>query len=136
LIWLKRLLPFVILGATAFGYHLWDKSTAERRRAEQDRLAHLTARIWVATAEFRDNPERFLAYRDSLIAAAGLSHDAVFAFLDRYSDDPEALLPLSRQISDLVDSIYKVEDSLSREAKIRAHDSTLRSQGKPRSVGE
>ena len=136
MIWLKRLLPFIVLGATAYGYYLWDKTTTERHLAEQDRLALLTARIWVATAEYRDDPERFLAYRDSLVAAAGLSHDKVFDFLDQYSDDPEGLLPFSQQISDLVDSIYRVDDSLAREAKIRAHDSTQAAQGKPRSVGE
>ena len=83
----------------------------------------MTAQVWVATAVYRDEPERFLEYRDSLISASGLSRDDVFDFLDRYQSDPEMLLPLSRDIRKKVDSIYRAADSLRREAKIRAHDS-------------
>jgi hypothetical protein len=123
LIWLKRLLPFVIIGITILGYHLWDRWRTEKEENEQNRVALVTAQVWVATAKYRDDPEAFLAYRDSLLEASGVPGERVMAFLEQHSDVSENMLPFARRVQALVDSLARIEDSLLREAKIQAHDS-------------
>ena len=64
MIWLKRILPLVLIGAA---WHFYTTYT-ENQIAENERLAHqyarVTAQVWLATAEYRnDNPE-FVRVRD------------------------------------------------------------------------
>ncbi len=123
MIWLKRLVPFLVIAAGWFGYTFWTDSSAAQRQAEEDRLARVTAQVWIATAKYRDDPDRFLAYRDSLLDAYNVPREEVFSFLDRREDQPEEMLPFAREVQRLVDSLKRVEDSLHREARIQAHDS-------------
>jgi hypothetical protein len=124
LIWLKRLLPIIILAAAYGGYHLWDKWSTQRTAREQDRVALVTAQAWIATAKYRNNPERYLEYRDSLLAASGVSRDQVEGFLERRGDPPEEILPFARQVHHFVDSLYRIEDSVARDSGRPARDST------------
>ena len=121
LIWLKRLLPVIVLTATVGLYFLWDKWSAQRQLQEQDRVALVTAQAWIATAKYRNDPERYIQYRDSLLKASGVAREEVFGFLERTGDPPEELLPFARRVQALVDSLYRIEDSV---LKSQNHDST------------
>ena len=123
MIWFKRLLPFAAIVLIWLAYNIWDRSVTKRQKEEEDRLALVTAQVWVGTAKYRDDPERYLAYRDSLLDASGVPRERVFAFLKQREDQPEELLPFAQEVRRLVDSLCQVEDSLYREARIRAHDS-------------
>jgi len=122
LIWLKRLLPIIVLAVAAGGYFLWDKWSTQRAAQEQDRVALVTAQAWIATAKYRNAPERYIAYRDSLMAASGVSRDQVLGFLESAGDPPEEILPFARQVHKLVDSLFRIEDSVARE---RGRDSAV-----------
>jgi hypothetical protein len=124
LIWLKRLLPIIVLAAAFGGYFLWDKWHTQRELAEMDRVALVTAQAWIATAKYRNDPERYLQYRDSLLEASGVQRERVLGFLESAGDQPEELLPFARKVQELVDSLYRIEDSVLKVAERQTRNST------------
>ncbi|MCX6833732.1 MAG: hypothetical protein NTW07_01130 [candidate division Zixibacteria bacterium] len=112
MIWLKRLLPIIVLAVAVGVYLLWGKWSTQRQLQEQNRVALVTAQAWIATAKYRNDPERYLQYRDSLLKASGVARKEVFEFLDRTGNPPEELLPFARKVQSLVDSLYRIEDSV------------------------
>lgn len=105
MIWLKRILPLVLVVATWFAY----TSYTEYQIAEDERLAHqyalVTAQVWLATAVHRnDNPE-FLRVRDSLFEASGFSKDELNAYLQEHKSRPEFYAPYVRLVKTYVDSL-------------------------------
>ena len=123
LIWVKRLAPFVLVVVIGLGYHYGRRYLEERGAAEQERIARVTAEVWVATALYRDNPDEYIRYRDSLLAAERVSRNDLEAFLDRFESRPEDYLPFAERVQKYVDSLVDIQDSLDREAKIQAADS-------------
>jgi len=123
LIWVKRLAPFILLGVAWLGYHYGRAYVHEREAAEQDRMARLTARVWVATAIYRNEPDRYIQYRDSLLAVERISRDDLDTFLKRFENKPEEYLPFTLAVQAYVDSLVRIEDSLIRETQIRVADS-------------
>lgn len=120
LIWLKRLLPLIVLAAGWFGYSSYTRYAAAARAAREDRYAQATAEIWVATVFYRNKPEQFIVFRDSLLAARGLDRSAVEKFLRTYDSAPEAMEPFVKQIKQHVDSLityhYQRLDSLNADS--------------------
>lgn len=131
LIWLKRVLPLIVIAALAGGYFLWDDWSTARRLADEDQVALVTAQVWIATAKYRNDPERYIEYRDSLLEANDVPRDRVYALLGRQEDQPEELLPFARKVQRLVDSIYRIEDSVARETEKRIRDSIAATSPEP-----
>ncbi|MEW5795076.1 MAG: hypothetical protein AB1772_01820 [Candidatus Zixiibacteriota bacterium] len=123
MIWLKRLLPLLVLGMAVGGYVLWDRWNSEKRSLEENRLALVTAQVWIATARYRYDPERFVAYRDSLLQAESVPREKVLEFLNGRENQPEDLLPFAQKVQKCVDSLYRIEDSIVRQRKIDMRDS-------------
>lgn len=123
MIWVKRLTPLVLVVLLGLGYHYGRKYYENRHAAEQDRLALVTAKVWVATARYRHNPDQYIHYRDSLLAADHVSKGDLDAFLKRFESTPEDYFPFAEAVRVYVDSLVRIEDSLGREAKIQAADS-------------
>ena len=130
MIWLKRLLPLLVVGLALGGYFLWDKLSTSWESEEENRLALVTAQVWIATAKYRKEPARYLAYRDSLLKAADVPREKVLDFLKGREKQPEQLLPFAQKVQRVVDSLYRIEDSLARETTTKAQDS-LRAAAKP-----
>ncbi|MFZ5981401.1 MAG: hypothetical protein ACOYVF_12290, partial [Candidatus Zixiibacteriota bacterium] len=54
LLWLKRLVPLVVIAAGIMGYQNY-RDKKQVQHLEQDRqMAQLTARVWLASAVFRE----------------------------------------------------------------------------------
>ncbi len=123
MIWLKRIAPFVLLAALWFGYRAWTGWQQRRVEARQDRLARVMAEVWMGTARYRDDPTRFLSWRDSLLNAAGLDRQVYFDLLKAYHDQPEKSLPFVTKVRHYVDSLYVLEDSLRRRREAETVDS-------------
>ena len=113
----------MLIGLIWAGYHYGGQWLTDRREAEEKRLALVTARTWLATARFRENPDRFLAYRDSLLDEAGVKREEISEYLRRYRGSEEKYLPFAHKVQYYVDSLARIEDSLIRDAKIKAADS-------------
>ncbi|UCG62221.1 MAG: hypothetical protein JSV52_02740 [Candidatus Zixiibacteriota bacterium] len=117
MIWLKRLLPFVIIAVGIYAYLQYSQKVAEEQ-AERDReYALVTAQIWVASAKLRASPDKFVRARDSLLSASSLNRDSVFNFLNADSATPERFTPFMTMVQDFVDSLLEIEDSLALAIK-------------------
>lgn len=112
MLWLKRLTPFILLLVIVYGYFLYSRLTAERQYQQAAKRALVTAQVWIASARFRSEPERFLAYRDSLLPTHGLSVRQIREYLDRYRNRPESYDLFTKLVNHYVDSLCAIEASL------------------------
>jgi hypothetical protein len=115
-IWFKRIIPFVVLVAGWFCYQEYNAWSTQKVATQDEIMAQATARIWVAAGEFREDPERYLEYRDSVLTASGLTLDQMKGLIKRCESDPAGLFPFTQSVYDLVDSLSRVSDSVSRVA--------------------
>jgi hypothetical protein len=124
-IWLKRLAPLVIVLLIWGGYVLVSNHLKDKEYRADRETALVTAQLWIGSAKYRDDPERYLSYRDSLLISHGLSIEAVEHFTDQHTDQPEKYRQFSAMVAVLVDSLYKMEDSLRRAGDENELDSTI-----------
>ncbi|RKX24092.1 MAG: hypothetical protein DRP45_08975 [Candidatus Zixiibacteriota bacterium] len=120
MIWLKRFIPFAVILLGWFGYAFVSDFLASERESQTDRTALITARVWIATAEYQDDPDGFIQYRDSLLEAEDITPDQLFAWLEQYKGRPERSLQFTQRIQHYVDSLYQVE-----EARLKAEDAAV-----------
>ena len=123
LVWVRRLIPLVIIAVLYGGYTLWDDWRIQSRADEMKRTALLTARVWVGTASFAGEPDRFILWRDSLLAAEGVTLEDMHEFLDRYRHPQDQYLEFARLVKLEVDSLAKEAETRRREQFTRP-DST------------
>ena len=95
-----------------FGYFLYNRISAERQYLQTAKYAQVTAQVWIATAKFRREPERFMAYRDSLLKAHSLSMEKMQDYIDRYKSHPEEYDLFTKLVNQYVDSLSAVEMKL------------------------
>ena len=88
MIWLKRLLPLIVLAATWYGYDYFQKHQHESEVSEARQIARVTSQLWLANTDMRPDSARFLAFRDSLLLAERLTKDQIDVFLARFKEDP------------------------------------------------
>lgn len=125
MIWLKRLLPLVLIVGGWFAWSQYQEYTAERYYRDAERYALVTAQVWLASAEYRDDPHQFVIYRDSLLEAAGLSVETIDQYIKMYSSRPEAYTPYVRLVKKYIDSLSQPPaDSLDRGRKLRTIDTS------------
>ena len=77
--------------------------------------ALVTAKVWYASARFRDDPERFEDYRDTILAEANLSKDQMYQFLELYKNKPVNYEVFAHWVSYYVDSLYELGQDYSGE---------------------
>jgi hypothetical protein len=117
LIWVKRLLPFVIIVVAIYVYIGYMGKKEEKQAALDDRHALVTAQIWVASAKYRANPDAFIRVRDSLLATCSLTSDALREFVYSDTGQPEDLAPFMNLVKEYVDSLLDIEDSIAMARK-------------------
>lgn len=109
MIWLKRILPLVLIVVGWLGYTQYRQYRTERFYADAERYALVTAKVWLASAQYRDDPGRFSAVRDSLLAASDLSRAKVDEYLKLYDARPEAYSSYVRLVKKYIDSLATSE---------------------------
>jgi hypothetical protein len=85
---------------------LWSRARAARKAEEAGKYALVTALVWVESARLRNDPARFVAWRDSLLTAHGLSKETLIEYVNIYKDRSEEYLVFAQMVSHCVDSIY------------------------------
>ena len=105
MVWIYRLIFVLVLAALVLAWPLYKKYHTARLGEEAEMFSRITAEAWVASAEYRDSPERFLVCRDSILAARGHTREELEQFLTHYSDEAEAY-------GTFVDLVGKHVDSL------------------------
>lgn len=108
-----------------FGYTFWTKYATDRRQAADYRAALATARVWIATAQYRTDHEGFKTFRDSILKEAGITRDVLFDHLNQFEKLPEQSLEFTRSIKRLVDSLYIVEIERIKDSVSKAADSAV-----------
>jgi len=126
LIWIKRTAPFVIIAVALYAWLEISDRRVEAEIAQNQRYALAVARVWVVSAKLRAEPQEFIRFRDSLLAADSLSTQDIIDFVKLYENDPERLQPFSQLVQEFVDSLLDIDDSLA----LAAEDS-LKSAVKP-----
>jgi hypothetical protein len=105
MIWLKRILPLVLIGV---GWHLYTMYT-ENQTIQNEQFAHqyalVTAKVWLATAEYRNDNPGFLRVRDSIFKASGFTMDEFNLYLQENKNQPELYTPYVRLVKIYVDSL-------------------------------
>jgi dihydroorotate dehydrogenase len=79
--------------------------------------------VWFAGAKYRNDVPRFLAYRDSLLAANGLTDSGMKAYAASIEKQIDRQLQFATMTKSAVDSLVKIEDSLVKAADIVEKDS-------------
>ena len=122
-IWIKRIVPFVVIIAIVLGYYLIAEKKSNRIERMADQNALVTAQIWIASAKYRNEPDRFLSFRDSILEEAGLSIDSIMQYLTMFQDEPEKYQLFTERVWKYVDSLRAVEDTLMMEQEKLEKDS-------------
>lgn len=89
-------------------YNIYDRHHSKTKAQQSAMYALATAKVWLATALFRDDPERFLTYRDSLLAENGLSNEKMIEYLNMYEKQPERHDVFVRLVGVYIDSLYNL----------------------------
>ncbi|MDZ4722726.1 MAG: hypothetical protein SGI97_02295 [candidate division Zixibacteria bacterium] len=111
-LWLRRLSPFILVAVLWFGYRLIGDQRTLSQNAERELFGLATAKVWIATAKYRDQPEKFLLYRDSLLSEMELSPEQMFDYIEKSEDDPDRMLLFTQVVKRLIDSLYSVQLSV------------------------
>ena len=110
-LWFKRVAPFALILLLWLGYTGYGRRQSQQREYVDRIHALTTAQVWVATARFRNSPDAFIAFRDSVLAASGLSAEQMFKYLQLYREHPEQYRAFSVAVSFYVDSLCQMQDS-------------------------
>jgi len=93
------------------GHFAWNRFTAYREQKLAKRYAIVAAQSWIAGAKYNFEPEKYRAFRDSLLKAENMSKDEIDAYLSEYKRAPEKYFIFATLLSHYVDSLAAVEDS-------------------------
>ena len=108
LLLLKRLAPLVVIVAGVMGYQYYQDSTIERHVQQDREIARLTARVWLASAVFREHPDKYIAYRDSVMAANDISNSQMNDYLTVYGENSEDFSGFTLLVKHYVDSLSDI----------------------------
>ncbi len=134
MIWLKRIVPLVLIGLMVGGYYYYDRYTTRRQAAMTQHRAELTARVWFNATRFRNEPQMFATIRDSFIADAGLTREQMQAYLDKYSHEPERYKDFARWVNYYIDSLCDVREGYMKGRDKPDTTSSLSSTSKRRTI--
>lgn len=130
MIWLKRLLPFAILIAIVLSVHLLRLHEISAKAQLEKKYADVAARVWVGSATYRDNQDRFKQYRDSILKANGITIDEMYKFIKRHKEAPEAIDQFAYKLKASVDSMVFVQDSILKAVADSTSEAKARTKAK------
>jgi hypothetical protein len=107
-IWIKRIVPFLLIVIIVVGYNYYRENQREEIIETSKEHALVTAKVWYASARFKDEPEKFENYRDTILAQANLSKEQMHKFLELYQDVPVNYEVFAHWVSYYVDSLYEI----------------------------
>lgn len=130
-VWVKRLAPIVLVAVVWFGYRGWSQMRDLAEQDEIQRISQAVAEVWIGSATYRAEPDKFVAFRDSLISAKGLTLTEIEGYVKARESSDEISLLFSQTVSNKVDSMYRIIDS-TLKARPRPVDSSKVKAALPR----
>ena len=119
LIWVKRILPFVVILAIWLGYSKISDQSKQTELLQVKKYALTAAQIWHSGAALRATPDQFPAIRDSLLAENDIDSLNFQQYLQQNQEFPEQHLEFAHWLNFYSDSLSK-----DYEAKAISEDST------------
>jgi hypothetical protein len=104
-IWVKRIVPLVLIAGIALGWWSYDKQRQEKEQELTEKYALVTAQAWINRAQYRGKPGSYRMSRSSILEAEGVTNEELLSFLKRYEDEPEKYLEYARLVRHYVDSL-------------------------------
>ena len=95
-------------------YFIYGRYETAENEALSQKYALVTAQSWLATAKFKDEPEKYIAFRESLLAAQKITIDEIESFLSEYKDEAEKYIVYAGYVKFYVDSLAAIEDSIQK----------------------
>jgi len=111
-IWFRRLWPPVVLAAAIFGYSYYSKQQAALEVLREDQIALATAKLWVASAIHRHEPDVYARIQDSVLTATGLKREFIEFYMERYKEDDVDLASFADKVKFKVDSLIRIEQGI------------------------
>lgn len=112
-----------VIAAIVAGSFAWSPYMEARKKAAAERYAPVTARVWVASALYRNDPDRFIACRDSILEAEGVSAEQLQEYIKDYSKSPEQYKLFTHLTKQMVDSLVQIEHVNRQELERAVGDS-------------
>ena len=104
-IWIKRLIPLVVILAGVLGYNFYVKDARQRKKLQDEQNALITAKVWIASAIYRNYPNSFINYRDSLFKTSNVSASEMTGYLKAYGDKTEQFNNFTLLVQLYIDSL-------------------------------
>ena len=124
--WFKRLLLVAAIIGFPSAYFIYGNYKTAQNEELSQKFALITAQSWIATAKFMDEPEKYIAFRESLLVAQKTTIDEIGHFLSAYKEEAEKYVGYAGFVKFYVDSLAAIEDSI-----INAAPDTLKSLSTP-----
>ncbi|MCH9023948.1 MAG: hypothetical protein IH931_01320 [candidate division Zixibacteria bacterium] len=105
----------LILGLVS-AYFIYGKYKTAKNQELSQKYALITAQSWIATAKFMDEPEKYIAFRESLLAAQNITIVEIEFFLSEYKEEAEKYVGYAGFVKFYVDSLVAIEDSILKTA--------------------
>ncbi len=93
-------------------YLIYGKYKAAKNAELSQKYALITAQSWLATAKFKDDPEKYIAFRESLLTGQKTTIDEIESFLSEYKEEAEKYVGYAGFVKFYVDSLVAIEDSI------------------------
>lgn len=116
-VWARRILLAVLLIAAWPSWRGYTDYQENKSRVVLEKTALVMAEIWVATARFRDNPDAYDSFRDSLLASRNLSRKSFESRISELQEKPDRQMAFFKRVGSLVDSLVAIEDSFRIKAE-------------------
>ena len=105
-----------MLAAAWYGYDYYQKQQFAAEVSQADQIAQVTSRLWLANAELRPDSAAYLAFRDSLLTAEGLTIEGIEAYMARVQAQPQKHDTFAVMLKYYVDSLsHEPSDSVEAE---------------------
>ena len=95
-------------------YFIYGKYETAKNQELSRKYALITAQSWIETAKFKDEPEKYIAFRESLIVAQKTTIDEIESFLSEYKEEAEKYVTYAGFLKFYVDSLVAIEDSIQK----------------------
>jgi len=77
---------------------------------ETELYALVTAKVWLGSALFRNEPEKYLLYRDSILKENSVSSEEMKKYLEMYRSKSEKYEIFTDKVSEYVDSLCLINE--------------------------
>jgi hypothetical protein len=107
------------------GYLYYNKYKASQKEQLAQKYALITAQSWLATARFKDEPEEYLVFRDSLLKSHNVSTADIESFFSEHEEKSEKYVGFAGLVKFYIDSLVLIEDSILKAASDTVKDASI-----------